>query len=74
MPGELGAVLSVEQNIRGQWHGTGGRWYLSTLLEGYDIPDRLSIDYGQKWFIASGLRAAIIEACLILAKTLKTGE
>lgn len=63
--GKLGAVFIVEQLIGDEWHGTGGRWYLETLLRDR-VGDSLAIDYGQGWYVY-GLQNAITEACRYLA-------
>ena len=55
-------VVVVQQLCDGadNWRGTGGQWYLSTLLE--NPTDAISIDYGQRWGIQSGLLAALTKA------------
>ena len=54
-------VIVVEQEINGAWHTTGGEWYVSTQTED-GIYDGISIDWGQKWSIASGMKDAINKA------------
>jgi hypothetical protein len=64
--GELGAIVGLSQSINGEWHPTGGQWYLKTLLEGGAISDDVSIDYGQQWS-ATGMRNVIFEAAIFCA-------
>jgi hypothetical protein len=65
---ELGVVFRVEQPIKGEWFPSGGGWYLSTLLERDTDYDGISIDFGQRWQIDSGLNDAIREACIYLSQ------
>lgn len=59
---EVKPVLRVEQRIGGHWHPTGGSWYLSTLWGEGNPNDSIYIDFGQKWLVSSGMRAAIDKA------------
>ena len=60
-------LVRVEQQVRGEW-SVCGRWNLSTLLFGFPVNmdsrplDSLSIDFGQRWSICSGMRAALKNA------------
>jgi hypothetical protein len=62
--GELGAIVNIEQPIKGKWFNASG-WYLSTLLE--NQADDISIDYGQQWSIDSGMHDIIKEAAIYCA-------
>jgi hypothetical protein len=64
--GDLGAIVGLSQSINGEWHPTGGQWYLKTLLDGGGISDDISIDYGQQWS-AGGMRDVIFEAAIFCA-------
>ncbi len=65
-----GAVIAIYQPFKNGEYGRCGSWYLTTLLEG-GSRDSLSIDYGQKWSISSGMTGAINEAVTILANAYK---
>jgi hypothetical protein len=58
-------IIRVEQEFKasGKWGATGGGWRLETLLEG-GVSDSISIDYGQRWSIASGMAEAVAEAAI----------
>ena len=64
------SIQKPAQNIfSGEFYGCG-QWHLSTLLERFieDVNvDSLAIDYGQNWYIESGLKNAIIEAAMLVA-------
>jgi hypothetical protein len=62
--GAIGAVINVQQPIKGEWH-TVGSWYLSTLLK--RPHDSISIDYGQDWNVTGGMLAIIAEAAIYCA-------
>ena len=53
-------IEDEECQLRGQWVGTGGQWYLGTILEngveGYN--DKIYIDYGQDWYV-TGMKEII---------------
>lgn len=51
------AIVKVEEEVNGAWVATGGRWYLTSLLEG-GINSGLWIDYGQKWGVV-GMKDAL---------------
>ena len=53
-------TIKVEQPIDGDWHSTGGYWYVETLYK--DPSDDISIDWGQQWSIKSGMLEALSEA------------
>jgi hypothetical protein len=73
--GKLGAILGVEQPFdNGARFSPCSSWYISTLIQGGSVSDSIAIDYGQKWNIDSGLKAAVYEAVLFLANEYKTGE
>ncbi len=72
IPGDLGAIVRLYQEINGNWHSTGGGWYLKTLLKGGGISDDISIDYGQNWN-ASGMRDVIFEAAIYCAGEVNNG-
>ena len=54
-------LIQIDQQFdSGEWGGCG-QWALSTLTDG-GLIDGLSIDYGQRWGITSGLSEALAEA------------
>lgn len=53
-------IVNVQQNIKGNWHATGGGWGLDTLND--KMSDSIWIDYGQNWRIDAGMKAAIMKA------------
>jgi hypothetical protein len=64
--GDDGAIIRLEQPFGNneRW-GAAGSWYLETLFnEGKGHSDGISIDFGQKWQVDSGMRAIINEAIL----------
>ena len=51
-------LVGIEQLFTsGNWSGTGGRWFLSTLLEG-GVNDKLYMDYGQDWYV-TGMKEVV---------------
>lgn len=47
LPGSLGPIVKVFQNVKGTWGGCG-EWYADTLAE-LGEASRLAIDYGAGW-------------------------
>ena len=61
-----GDVVSIEQPIKGEWHSTGGYWFVDTLWQ--DSDDSIWIDWGQQWAVKSGLKNAVHKAVTIITK------
>lgn len=60
-------IVGVCQGLPlGDFDLTPGQWYLTTLLEKPNQSDGISIDFGQKWQIDSGMQDALAQAVQFL--------
>jgi hypothetical protein len=62
LPGSLGPIVKVFQNVKGTWGGCG-EWYADTLAE-LGEASRLAIDYGAGWTLDEVDTAALAAASI----------